>query len=73
MVMMTMTGDCDLRNVARRTTAAAVVATAGTLIAAIDPFLQLLLEKAAEEEPKIKNQGGREECLTLGLHTATHR
>ena len=51
-------GDHDdewgLRSEKRRRTTVAVVAAAGTLIAAIEPFLQLLLDQAAEEEPKPK-------------------
>jgi hypothetical protein len=38
----------------RRRTTASVIPAAGTLIAAIAPFLQLLLKQAAQEEPKPK-------------------
>jgi hypothetical protein len=51
-------GDHDdewgLQSEKRRRTTVAVVAAAGTLIAAIEPFLQLLLDQAAEEDPKPK-------------------
>jgi hypothetical protein len=46
--------DWAVRSDKRRRTTAAVVAAAGTLVAAIEPFLQLLLEQAAQEEPKPK-------------------
>jgi hypothetical protein len=51
-------GDHDdgwrLRSERRRRTTVAVVAAAGTLITAIEPFLQLLLVEAAEEDPTPK-------------------
>ncbi len=47
--------DWRYRSEKRRRTTVAVVAAAGTLIAAIEPFIQLILDQAAEGgEPKPK-------------------
>ncbi len=46
--------DWRLRSEKRRRTTVAVVAAVGTVTAALEPFLQLLLDQAAEEEPKAK-------------------
>ncbi len=46
--------DWRQRSEKRRQTTAVIVAAAGTLITAIEPFLQLLFHQAAEEEPKPK-------------------
>jgi hypothetical protein len=51
---MEVDDDWRQRSERRRRTTTAVVAAAGSLVAAIEPFLQLLLEQAADAEPKPK-------------------